>query len=149
MKTQTIKKSISINAGKEQVWDVLLLEKFNRQWYAAFGEGVYVQTDWKVGSKAIFTDANGDGLIARVAENHKPEKLSVEYTGVLTKGKEDYDSPVAKQVVGGHEKYQLKSGNNGTELFIECDMDEDLFDQMSKTWEVALQKIKALSEGEL
>jgi hypothetical protein len=147
MKTLTIKKSININAGKDKVWDVLFSDKFNRQWYAAFGEGVYAQTDWKVGSKAIFTDPAGDGLVAKVAENSKPDQLMVEYTGVLSKGKEDYESPMAKQLAGGQEKYFLKSNNRSTELFIECDMNEESFDSMSKTWDVALAKIKSLSEG--
>jgi len=91
-----IKKSIQINATKEKVWDVLFTDHYTRIWYAAFGEGSHADTDWEVGSKAIFADGSHSGLIAEVIVNQPNEKLSVEYTGVLNDKTEDYDSDVAK-----------------------------------------------------
>src|SRR5688572_18979517 len=106
-----IKKSIEVNAPKERVWDVLLKDEFTRIWYAAFSEGSHADTDWKVGSKAIFTDHSKNGLIAKITANKTHELISMEYQGVVFEGKEDYDSSVAKTYKGGIESYRLSGSN--------------------------------------
>ena len=142
-----IKKSIRINAPKEKVWDVLFTDHYTRIWYAAFGEGSHADTDWKVGSKAICSDGSHSGLIAEVVVNHPNEKLSVEYTGVLNDKAEDYDSDLAKQIKGGRETYHISETEGVTYLEIESDMGVDYFDEMSKAWESALEKVRSLSES--
>lgn len=146
MEAQTIKKSIEIAASKEKVWDVLLQDKFTRKWYAEFSAGTHAETDWKVGSNAVFTDDSGSGLISKVIINKPNEIISMEYTGVVTGGKEDYESDVAKAIKGGHETYMLSGADSATQLLIESDMGEEYFDVMSAAWDKALQKIKEISE---
>ncbi|MEI9912589.1 MAG: hypothetical protein WDO71_24880 [Bacteroidota bacterium] len=52
---QRINFSISINAPKEKVWQVLWNDSSYRQWTSAFSEGSYVVTDnWKEGTKILF-----------------------------------------------------------------------------------------------
>ncbi|MGZ8538381.1 MAG: SRPBCC family protein [Flavisolibacter sp.] len=145
---KTIKKSIPIYATKEKVWEVLLNDEFTRQWYAEFSEGTHAETDWSVGSKALFTDNTGGGLIGKIIENKRAEILSVEYQGSVENGKEEYDTEMAKAVKGGMEIYKLSEINGVTDLTISCDMGEDYFDMMSLAWDKALQKIKGLSEKE-
>jgi hypothetical protein len=144
---KTIKKSIAVNAPKQKVWEVLLNDETTRIWYAEFSAGSHAETDWKIGSKALFTDNSGDGLLGKIVENKNAEILSIEYLGAVVKGQEDYDSDMAKAVKGGMEIYKLTEINGVTELTISCDMDENWFDTMSLAWDRALQKIKALSEG--
>ncbi len=146
MEKQTIKKSIEINAPKEKVWEVLLNDKFNRIWYAEFSEGSHAETDWKVGSKAVFTDNTEFGLVGKVIVNKAYEVISIEYQGVVIAGKEDYESDIASSVKGGRETYMLSEKENVTHLSIECDMSEELFESMSLLWDRALQKVKELSE---
>ncbi len=141
-----IKKSIAISAPKEKVWQVLTDDKLTRIWYAEFSPGTYAETDWKVGSKALFTDADGNGMITKVIENKPAEKLSVEYTGMIVNGKEDYESDGAKAMMGGFESYRLSEKEGVTHLAIEGDMSADYFDMMSLSWDKALQKIKELGE---
>lgn len=145
---QTIKKSIKLNSPKENVWEVLLNDKFTRIWYAAFSKGSHAETDWEVGSKAVFTDDSKCGLIGRVVANKPCELLSIEYTGFLENGVEDYNSDVAKEVKGGLETYRLSEANGITCLSVECDMSENMFESMSLAWDNALLKIKGLTESQ-
>ena len=142
---QVIKKAIEINAPKEKVWNVLLQDHYNRQWYAYFSEGTYAETDWQLGSKVIFKDNSGDGLVGKVVTHRPYEILAVEYEGILTKGHEMYHTPEAQAMQGFRETYHLTE-NNTTLLNIESDMGEEYFDMMSAAWDKALQKIKELTE---
>ncbi len=143
---KTIKKSIEINASPENVWDVLFNEKFNKSWYEEFSEGSRGETDWEVGSKAVFTDKTGNGLIAKITANKPYEILSMEYEGVVKDGVEIYDNDEANELKGGHEIYRLSGKEGITHLSIESDMSEEYLDRMASAWERALQKIKVLSE---
>lgn len=145
--SKKIKKSIDINASKERVWDVLLNNKFTQIWHAEFSEGSHAETDWKVGSKASFTDKSKGGLVGKVITHEPNEVIAVEYQGVVVNGVEDYSSNDARNVQGGLEKYQLSEKKGVTHLSIACDMGEVFFESMSLAWDKALQKIKQLSES--
>ena len=141
-----MQKSIILNAPKEKVWEVLIEDKNIRKWYEAFSPGAYADTDWKEGSKAVFKDPSNNGLIAKVVANKPGEILSMEFTGELKNGIEIYDSPSVNAFKGGRETYRLSEKDGGTELSIEIDLDESWIESMSKMWDNALQKIKAMAE---
>jgi uncharacterized protein YndB with AHSA1/START domain len=143
---QTIKKTIDIQAPKEKVWAVLFNDEYTRIWYAEFSEGTYAQTDWQQGSKAVFRDKSGFGMVGTIVTNKQYEKLSIEFQGVFTDGKEDYESADAQQVKGARETYILAERDGATQVSIESDMAEEHFESMSASWERALQKVKELSE---
>lgn len=147
MEMRVIAKSIEIKAPKEKVWNVLINDKSTRIWYAAFGDGIRAETDWKVGSKAVFLDNKNSGLISKVVVNKPGETLSVEHQGIVMEGKEDYESEMARGVKGGLETYLLSDKNGNTQLSVESDMAEGMFESMSLSWDKALQKIKELSEN--
>ena len=90
-----LNKKITLNASKERVWEVLLDDKYVRDWYRAFSEGAHADTDWKEGSKVAFKDDTGCGLVGRVITNRPYEEVVVEYDGVLVNGTEEYDSAMA------------------------------------------------------
>ncbi|MCW3074102.1 MAG: polyketide cyclase [Flaviaesturariibacter sp.] len=144
---QTMKKSILINASKEAVWDLLTQDHHNRIWYAAFSPGTYAETDWKEGSKVVFKDAGNCGMIGVVKENKPGEILSIEYTGEIKNGVEDYDSEAVQAFKGGREIYWMKSVASGTQLDIAGDMAPAYFDWMSAAWDKALVMLKDLAEG--
>ncbi len=146
MKFNTIKKSILINATKQKVWHVLLNDTFSRIWYQEFSPGAYAQTDWNINSKVIFTDPTGNGLIGRIIENRKFEALTIEFTGQLVDGIEDYTSQTAKELKGKRESYRITEQNGPILLSISADMQEAYYEQMEPAWERALQQIKNLSE---
>ncbi len=143
---KTIKKAIGIHAPKEKVWNVLLQDQFTRIWYAEFSEGSRAETDWSLGSKAIFTDGGKNGLVGKVIENQPQKVISVEYQGVLVDGTERYDTAEAQQMMGCRETYRIAEQDGVTQVSIESDMADEYFDSMAQAWDRALQKVKTLSE---
>ena len=136
-----------MKASKEKVWDVLLQDQFNRLWYAEFSEGTYAETDWQVGSKAVFIDQSGNGLLSKVVINQPHAVLSLEHQGMINNGTEDYESADAQAMKGTHETYRLTEKDGVTQLAIELDMGAEYYDFMAAAWEKALQKIKELAEN--
>lgn len=147
MKKETITKSIEINAPKEKVWNILLDDKFTRIWYSEFSEGSYVETDWKVGSKALFKDGSGHGLVSKVIDNKRNEVISIEHQAVIINGKENYESEEAKKWNGCKETYRLTGKNGNAVVTIEQEMPEDYLKSFLLMWDKALRKIKELSES--
>lgn len=142
-----IKKSILIKAPKEKVWDVLFTDPYIRIWYNEFSVGCYAVTDWKLGSKAVFKDDSESGLIGEIVANQPNQLLSIEYTGVLEGGVENYESEMANQMKGGRETYKISENDSGTFLEIELDIAQEYFEMMSSAWEKALEKVKELAEN--
>ncbi|RDC63799.1 SRPBCC family protein [Adhaeribacter pallidiroseus] len=147
METQIIKKSIEINAPAAKIWDVLLLDQYNRIWFAEFSPGTFADTDWQEGSKVVFKDDSGSGIIGTIVANQFGKLLSVEYTGILKADAEDYASKEAQQVKGGREIYRVAENNGATQLEIEADMGAEMYEMMAGAWDQALLKIKDLAEA--
>lgn len=146
-KLASIQKTIEISAPKEMVWEVLTKDEFTRIWYEEFSEGSHADTDWKEGSKALFTDHSNCGMVARVIRNKYAEELVLEFQGIVMNGKEEYDTPEAKVFKGGIESYKLSEKEGKTTLSIHSDMSVEYFESMSLAWVKALKKLKGLAEG--
>ena len=142
-----IEKSVLIKASKEKVWEVLTLQKYTNDWYSLFSPGSHAVTDWKKGSKALFLDSTKCGMAAKVIESIPAKALILEFTGLVTEGKEDYESAEAKKYIGGRETYHLSDDNGYTKMDISSDMDEDMFEMMSEQWEKAFERVKELAEN--
>ncbi len=136
-----------INAAPEKIWDVLWNDDTYRKWTSAFSEGSHAQTDWKQGSKVLFLDGNGHGMVSRIAENRANEYMSIEHLGEIRDGVEDTTSDNVKAWAGSHENYTLKKINGKTELSIDMDITEEFKDMFAKIWPVALENVKRLSEN--
>ncbi|MDQ4138953.1 MAG: SRPBCC domain-containing protein [Bacteroidota bacterium] len=147
MEALIIKKSIEINAPKEKIWETLLQDEYNRIWYAEFSPGAYAETNWQEGSKVAFKDESGGGIIGTIVANKFGKLLSIEYHGIVKNNTEDYDSEEAQAVKGGREIYRLVENNGATQLEIEVEMGEDMYEMMSSAWNKALQKVKELAEA--
>src|SRR6187402_26865 len=127
MQLKTINKTINIYAPKEVVWEVLINDEYNVQWYNAFSEGTHADTDWEVGSKAIFSDSSNAGIVGRIIVNDPFEALAIEYEGIVKDGIEDYESQLATEIKGSLEVYKLTVEGGITQLDIACDMGEDYY----------------------
>ena len=140
--------SIRINAPKEKVWKTLWDDSTYRQWTSPFMEGSYAVTDnWKEGSKVLFLAPGGSGMVSTVAANRPNEFMSFKHLGEVKDGVEDTTSEKVKAWAGAHENYTLKETGGVTELVVEMDMTDDFKDYFTKTWPVALEKVKELSEN--
>ena len=147
MPNKTIVKEVKIQAPRERVWEVMTKDSYTRQWYEAFSPGSHAETDWKQGSKAVFKDNSGKGIIGFIKTSKPNELIEIGYNGFLDNGKEDYESDYAKSMRDMVERYTLKPSGNGTELLIECDMDDQWYDKMSAKWDEALVILKKLAEN--
>ena len=137
---------VSINAPREKVWDVLWNDATYRAWTSAFSEGSHAVTDWKKGSKVLFLDGKGSGMISTIAENKPAEYMSFEHRGVIKDGVEDTTSDEVKKWAGAHENYTLKPVGDKTELTVEIDLEDQWKDYFVTTFPKALSKIKEIAE---
>lgn len=139
--------NVLIDAPRERVWEVLWGDKSYDDWTSAFAEGSTVETDWNKGSKVLFTDGKGSGMVSFIEDKKPNEFMSFKHMGMLKDGVEDFDSPTTKAWAGSMENYTLKNVNGKTELQIDIDVTGDFKDYMEKAWPKALDKLKNLSES--
>lgn len=138
---------IEIDAPKEKVWNVLLGETTYPVWTAPFAEGSRVITDWQIGSKALFVNAEGDGMISKIAEHIPNEYISIHHLGMYMNGVEDYESEEVKKWTGAVENYKLSTKDDKSLLSVELDTTEDHKSYFEEKWPIALEKVKELAEG--
>lgn len=138
---------MSINATPERVWNVLWADETYRKWTAVFHEGSCAISDWKKGSKILFVDGDGNGMVSRIAEMDENRYMSFEHLGEVKGGVEDTQSEKVKQWAGAHENYTLKAQNGGTHLVTDIDLDGEFVQMFEDIFPKALAKVKELSEG--
>lgn len=138
--------NMEIDATPEKVWNIIIGKDTYPKWTAEFCEGSAVETDWKKGSKALFLDGKGSGMVAEIAENIPHEFLSIRHLGEIINGVEDTTSDKVKEWAGAHENYTLKSVNGKTHWKVEIDVAPDFITYMNDTWPKAMEKVKELAE---
>jgi uncharacterized protein YndB with AHSA1/START domain len=145
---QKINFSTNINASREKVWEILWNIDAYQTWTKAFAGGSTVKTDnWKEGSKLLFLDGNGAGMVSEVAVNRPNEYMSFRHLGVVKDGVEDTTSDEVKIWAGSMENYTLKGENGRTELTVDMDINDEYKEMFEKMWPNALACVKALAEG--
>jgi hypothetical protein len=72
--------------------------------------------------------------------------MSFEHLGVVKNGVEDTESDSVKGWAGAKENYRLTDINGKTKLLVDMDSTDEFKDYFLKTWPVALDKVKELSE---
>ena len=135
-----------INATPQKVWEILWNDETYRQWTAVFAEGSNAKTDWKTGSKVLFLDGQGNGMVSTIDENRAPEFMSIRHLGVIKNGTEDTTSEEVKKWAGAMENYELSAIDGRTHLKVAMDVAEDYKEYFENKWPLALEKVKALSE---
>src|SRR5215208_7405181 len=118
----------SINAPREKVWDILWGDANYSKWTSAFAEGSRAETDWREGSKVLFLDGKGQGMVSTIAVKKPNEFMSFRHLGTVNNGVEDMDSEQTKEWAGALENYTLKNINGKTELTVDMDITEQYKD---------------------
>ena len=140
--------STSINAPKEKVWEILWDDAGYRIWTTAFAEDSNAKTDnWKEGSKVLFIDSKGSGIVSMVAANKPNEFMSFRHLGEVKQGVEDTTSDAVKIWAGSTENYTLTEGDGKTTLAIEMDIAPEFKEMFEKMWPIALENVKQLAEA--
>lgn len=135
-----------INAPREKVWSILWTDETYRAWTSVFSEGSHAVTDWQKGSKVLFMDGKGSGMVSRIDDLVPNEFMSFQHLGEVRDRVEDTTSERVQQWAGGRENYTLNAVGNTTELIAELDMVAEFKDYFMNTFPLALQKVKELSE---
>ncbi len=139
---------ISINAPKEKVWETLWNKSTYEAWTTAFHAGSTIQTDnYKKGSKVLFVDGDGNGMVSRIAENIPNKFMSFEHLGEVTGGVEDTMSEKVKAWAGSHENYTLEENKGQTELVVDMDITPEFAAMFNEMWPKALAKVKEIAEA--
>lgn len=139
--------SIDIKASKEKVWEVLWGDETYRKWTSAFAEGSHAVTDWNEGSKVLFLDGKGSGMVSKIDSKKQNEFMSFRHLGEVKDGIEDTTSEKVTAWAGALENYALKEANGITSLSVTMDIVDDFKDYFMNTFPKALEQIKILSEN--
>ncbi len=138
--------SIRIHAPKEKVWDTMLQDESYREWTSVFSEGSYYEGSWEEGSKILFLNPTGSGMVSRVVQNRPYEFVSVEHLGFVKDGVEDLDSEEVKAMAGAHENYTFRETEGITEVSVDTDTNDEYKAMFEDIWPKALLKLKELAE---
>jgi|SRR4051812_29863317 hypothetical protein len=140
---------IDIQAPKEKVWETLWNDSTYQEWTSAFAEGSRAETDWEEGSKVLFTDGKGSGMVSVIAEKKPNEFMSFKHLGTVVDGVEDLDSEKNKPWAGALENYTLKGADGKTELLVDMDfsgLSPEMTSYFEQAWPKALDKLKEVAE---
>lgn len=138
--------SITIDASTEQVWDIIIGKDTYSQWTAPFAPGSSAETDWKKGSKALFLDGKGHGMVSKIVESIRGKFLSIQHLGEVKDGIEDPTTYQGEEWGDALENYFLEEVGGKTEWRVVMDMNEQYAQFMEETWPIALEKVKELAE---
>lgn len=148
MNTQTLNFNIFINAPREKVWDTMLGEETYPKWTSVFNPTSHFVGDWSLGSKMLFIGSDEQtgkegGMVSRIAENRKPEYMSIEHLGEYKDGVEQlWDAEK-----NAFENYKFVDKDGGTELQVEMtNVPTEWADMFNGMWPDSLQALKKLCE---
>jgi hypothetical protein len=139
--------SININASKEKVWKILWDDDTYTKWTSVFAEGSHAVTDWKEGSKVLFLDGKGSGMVSKIESKKPNDFMSFKHVGEVKDNVEDTTSEKVKGWAGALENYSLKEKDGATTLTVDMDIVDEYKDYFLKTFPNGLQQIKTLSEN--
>jgi predicted 3-demethylubiquinone-9 3-methyltransferase (glyoxalase superfamily) len=137
----------NIHAPKEKVWSTLWNDSSYREWTSAFAAGSHAVSDWKEGSKILFLDGKGDGMVSKIETSKPNEFICFKHLGEVKNGKEDTESEAVKSWAGATENYTLKENGDDTLLTVEMDITDDFKDYFIGTFPKAIDLVKSLSEN--
>ena len=140
--------SVEINATPEKIWQVLWEPFYYETWTSAFAENSTVTTDhWLEGSRVLFGDGTGNGMISRV-ESHRPRSfMSFKHLGMIVDGVEKIPDEKTESWAGAMENYTLTEKDGACTLLVETDITDDFASYMQSAWPRALEILKGLAEG--
>lgn len=149
-----IQQSIVIQAPREFVWAAIINDKKYRLWTSAFNPTSHFAGGWQKGDKIRFigTDDQGRqlGMAAEIAASDHLKFISIHILGLVSGDEVDYDSEDARQWAPSYENYHFESLTDQTTKFsVDVDTNDAYYDDMAKSWTLALQKLKEVCEKNL
>jgi Activator of Hsp90 ATPase homolog 1-like protein len=145
MTIKPINKQITIKSTPAKIWEVLLSKETYVQWAKVFTEGsdYTAENNFEVGSKVIFGDGTGNGMVTIVSINELNHKIQFTFTSEIKDGVESSMGSFD----GTTETYTLTQDGEEVLLIVETSMMDEWYDSMDKAWDQAIVIIKELSEN--
>lgn len=138
--------TVSIEAPKEKVWQILWNDDTYPKWTAVFSPGSKAVSDWKEGSKILFVNENNDGMHSVIAKKINTEIMNFKHLGMVKNGIELPEDEISKSWSGATENYFLSEANGITTLTVEMDIVEEYSDYFNEKFPLALKIVKELTE---
>lgn len=146
---ETLSYETVINAPLQKVWDILWSPETYSQWTQYFGPGSIMKSDWKVGGKTYFVNAEGEGMVSTIDSIDEPNQIIFKHLGMVDKqGNEDTKSKEVMEWSGCFEKYILIDFDGKTKLHTEVQTEKDWHDHMNTGFIKGLEVVKNLAERE-
>ncbi|ESU20667.1 Activator of Hsp90 ATPase-like protein [Flavobacterium cauense R2A-7] len=138
--------TVSIEAPKEKVWQILWNDDSYPKWTAVFSEGSKAVSDWNEGSKILFVNENNDGMHSIIVKKIDNEIMHFKHLGMVKNGIELPQDEISKSWSGATENYHLSEANGTTILTVEMDIVEEYSDYFNEKFPLALKIVKELTE---
>lgn len=146
---ETLSYEIVINAPLQRVWDVLWTPATYTEWTQFFGPGSVMKSDWKVGGKTYFVNAEGAGMVSTIDSIDEPNQVIFKHLGMVDKeGNEDTQSKEVMEWSGASEKYILIDLEGKTKLHAEVQVDKEWKDHLDNGFIKGLDVVKNLAENQ-
>lgn len=145
---ETLSYEIVINAPLQKVWDVLWTPDTYTEWTQFFGPGSVMKSDWQVGGKTYFVNAEGEGMVSTIDSIDEPNQVIFKHLGMVDKeGNEDIHSKEVMEWSGAFEKYILIDLEGKTKLHAEVQVDKEWKDHLDTGFIKGLDVVKNLAEN--
>ncbi|WP_185286825.1 SRPBCC family protein [Chryseobacterium indologenes] len=145
---ETLSYETIIDAPKQKVWDILWSPETYSEWTKYFGPGSVMKSDWKVGGKTYFVNAEGEGMVSTIDSLEEPDQVVFKHLGMVDKeGNEDTQSKEVMEWSGSFEKYFLIDFDGKTKLHTEVQVDKEWQDHLNTCFTKGLLVVKSLAEG--
>ena len=139
---------IQINAKPEKVWHCLWDIENYKIWTNPFCKGSYYKTDnFAEGSKIHLLTPSGEGMYSVLETVKENAFLAFKHLGDIKNFEEMPITGISETWTGAMETYTLNEIENGTELTVNVDTLESYVDFMKKTFPLALNELKRISEN--
>ncbi len=137
--------SISINASKEKVWEILWEDKTFRVWANIIDEGTYMLGEMKEGNEIQYISSlNGYGVTSRIEKLNPNEFILLRHSADT---KESGQQNRENEWTGGIESYLLMEKNGVTNLLIKIDIPLEQEESFNEKLPRVLKCIKTLAEN--
>lgn len=145
---ETVSHTIEIKAPASKIWEFLWNPETYTKWTKFFGsEGGKYESDWEIGGKTLFLDANGEnGMISTIESLNKPFEVVFKHLGYIQDGKEIADSKEIEEWSGAQEKYFLTELDGFTKLQGEVHTTAEYAEQMKTGFEKGFELLKEMAE---
>lgn len=136
-----------IDAPLQKVWDILWSPETYSEWTKFFGPDSRIKSDWKVGGKTYFVNAEGEGMVSTIDSLEEPRQIVFKHLGMVDKeGVEDTESMEVKQWSGCFEKYILIDLEGKTKLHAEVQVEKEWQEHLNNGFIKGLEIVKNLAE---